>query len=165
MNNNIVRSINVPDALIHPPKLFELHEKEIRAYGRKRLTNHQVISIKQNEDFANTIVVSSKGIIRKIECEGIINAAGPWSGKIAKLIKQNVELQLTRGCGIYFAGQLVSQAINRCRFPIITTLCVLQNKKALGGQHRKWFITQILQKLVHVKFNNCYQKLQNSSQR
>ena len=46
LNNNILRAFHVPDAIIHPPKLFELLAAEIRAYGGKILTNHQVISIK-----------------------------------------------------------------------------------------------------------------------
>ena len=87
--------------IIHPPKLFELLAEEIRAYGGKIFTNHQVISIKQTNDLVK-IVVANNGVKSDIECDGIINAAGPWSSKVAKLINQNVELQLTRGCGIFF---------------------------------------------------------------
>ena len=65
LNNNILRAFQVPDALINPPKLFELLAKEIRSYGGKILTNHQVISIKQNKDVANIVVVDSKGIFKK----------------------------------------------------------------------------------------------------
>jgi glycerol-3-phosphate dehydrogenase len=133
LNNNIIRAFHVPDALIHPPKLFELLAKEIRAYGGKILTNHKVISIKQNNDIANTTVVSSKGIKSNIECDGIINATGPWSGKVAKLINQNVDLQLTRGCGIFFSGQLVSQAINRCRTPNNNDIMCPSGKESLWG--------------------------------
>ena len=64
---------------------------------------------------------------------GIINAAGPWSGKVAKLINQNVELQLTRGCGIFFKNQIVSQAINRCRIPNNNDIMCPSGKESLWG--------------------------------
>jgi len=133
LNNNILRAFHVPDALIHPPKLFELLAKEIRSYGGKILTNHQVISIKKNKNLANAIVVDSNGIQSNIECDGIINAAGPWCGKIAKLINQNVKLQLTRGCGIFFSGQLVNKAINRCRIPNNNDIMCPSEKESLWG--------------------------------
>ena len=133
LNKNILRAFHVPDALIHPPKLFDLLAKEIRAYGGKILTNHQVISIKQTNDLANSIVVSHNGNKNNIECDGIINAAGPWSGKVAKLINQNVELQLTRGCGIFFTGQLVGQAINRCRVPNNNDIMCPSGEESLWG--------------------------------
>lgn len=133
LNKNILRAFYVPDALIHPPKLFELLAKEINAYGGKILINHKVVSIKQTHDLANSIVISSNGIKSNIECDGIINAAGPWSGEVAKLINQNVELELTRGCGIFFSGQLVSQAINRCRIPNDNDIMCPSGKESLWG--------------------------------
>ena len=133
LNNNIVRAFHVPDAIIHPPKLFELLAKEIRSYGGKILTNHQVVSIKTNKDVASTIIVKSNGVKKKIECDGIINAAGPWSNKVANLFNQKVELQLTRGCGIFFSGQLVNKAINRCRIPNNNDIMCPSEKESLWG--------------------------------
>ena len=133
LNNNILKAFHVPDAIIHPPKLFELLAKEIRFYGGKILTNHQVLSIKKTNDLVNTVVVIGNGIKSNIECDGIINAAGPWSGKVAKLINENVELQLTRGCGIFFSGQLVSKAINRCRVPNNNDIMCPSGKESLWG--------------------------------
>jgi len=133
LNKNILRAFQVPDALIYPKKLFELLAKEIRAYGGKILTNHQVVSIKEINGVANSIIVSHNGVKTNIECDGIINAAGPWASKVAKLINQNVELQLTRGCGIFFTGQLVSQAVNRCRIPNNNDIMCPSGKESLWG--------------------------------
>ena len=133
LNKNIVRAFHVPDALIYPKKLFDLLAKEIRAYGGKILTNHQVVSIKETNGVANSIVVFHNGVKTNIECDGIINAAGPWASKVAKLINQNVELQLTRGCGIFFAGQLVRKAINRCRIPNSNDIMCPSGEESLWG--------------------------------
>ena len=133
LNKNILRAFQVPDALIYPKKLFDLLAKEIRAYGGKILTNHQVVSIKETNGVADSIVVSHNGVKTNIECDGIINAAGPWASKVAKLINQNVELQLTRGCGIFFTGQLVKKAINRCRIPNSNDIMCPSGEESLWG--------------------------------
>ena len=133
LNKNILRAFHVPDALIYPKKLFDLLAKEIRAYGGKILTNHQVVSIKETNGVADSIVVSHNGVKTNIECDGIINAAGPWTSKVAKLINQNVELELTRGCGIFFTGQLVKKAINRCRIPNSNDIMCPSGEESLWG--------------------------------
>ena len=133
LTKNISRVFHVPDALIYPSRLFDLLRKEIEAYGGEILTNHQVVSIKQTNNMISSVVVYHNGVKTNIECDGIINAAGPWSGKVAKLINQNVELQLTRGCGIFFTGKLVSQAINRCRVPNNNDIMCPSGKESLWG--------------------------------
>ena len=133
LSKNILRAFHVPDAVIYPTKLFYLLAKEIKAYGGKILTNHQVVSIKKINNIVSSVAVSRNGVKRNIECDGIINAAGPWSGKVAKLINQNVELQLTRGCGIFFKNQIVSQAINRCRIPNNNDIMCPSGKESLWG--------------------------------
>ena len=133
LSKNILRAFHVPDAVIYPTKLFYLLAKEIKAYGGKILTNHQVVSIKKINNIVSSVVVSRNGVKRNIECDGIINAAGPWSGKVAKLINQNVELQLTRGCGIFFTNQIVSQAINRCRIPNNNDIMCPSGTESLWG--------------------------------
>tara|TARA_Y100000590_G_scaffold469057_1_gene654656 strand:- start:1794 stop:2945 length:1152 start_codon:yes stop_codon:yes gene_type:complete len=133
LNKNILNAFHVPDAIIYPPKLFNLLAKEIKGYGGKILTNHKVISIKQVNSIAKSIVISHNDNKINIECDGIINAAGPWSSKVAKLINQNVELQLTRGSGIFFEGQLVSQAINRCRIPNNNDIMCPSGEETLWG--------------------------------
>ena len=133
LNNNISRAFRVPDALIFPSKLFDLLKKEIESYGGKILTNHQVVSIKKTNNVVSSVEVSHNGVINNIECDGIINAAGPWSGKVAKLINQNVELHLTRGCGIFFTGKLVNEAINRCRPPNNNDIMCPSGQESLWG--------------------------------
>ena len=133
LTKNISRAFSVPDALIYPSRIFDLLRKEIETYGGEILTNHQVVSIKQTNNSISSIVVSHNGVKNNIECDGIINAAGPWSGKVAKLINQNVELQLTRGCGIFFTGKLVNQAINRCRVPNNNDIMCPSGKESLWG--------------------------------
>ena len=92
-----------------------------------------MVSIKETNGVANSIVVSHNEVKTKIECDGIINAAGPWASNVAKLINQNVELQLTRGCGSFFRGQLVKKAINRCRTPNNNDIMCPSGEESLWG--------------------------------
>ena len=118
LNKNVLRAFQVPDAIIHSWKLVNLLAKDIKAKGGEVLTNHQVVSIKQHNNLVKSVeVIEKNGVKKTLECDGIINASGPWSGKIAKLVDQEVELQLTKGSVMVFSHRLVSQAINRCRIP------------------------------------------------
>ena len=118
LSNNILRAFQVPDAIINSWQLVNLLAKDIKANGGEVLTNHKVVSIKQHNNLVKSVEVIEKNGFKKIlECDCIINASGPWSGKIAKLVDQEVELQLTKGSVMVFSHRIVSQAINRCRIP------------------------------------------------
>ncbi len=117
LSKKIHKVLRVPDAIIHSWRLVNLIAKDIKSHGGEILTNHQVVSIKQQKNDLISIEVITKGIKKTIECDGIINASGPWSGRIAKLMNQEVELELTKGCVMVFSHRLVNLAINRCRMP------------------------------------------------
>tara|TARA_Y100000590_G_scaffold240107_1_gene270027 strand:+ start:5611 stop:7173 length:1563 start_codon:yes stop_codon:yes gene_type:complete len=117
LSKKIYRALQVPDAIIHSWRLVNLIAEDIKSYGGKILTNHQVVSIKQQHNNLISVEVETKGIKKIIECDGVINASGPWSARIAKLMNQEVELELTKGCVMVFSHRLVSMAINRCRMP------------------------------------------------
>ena len=133
LTKNVIKAFHVPDAVVHPPKLFELLNNEIRNYGGEIFTNHKVISIEKTIENLYIVEATNNGIKKEIECDGVINAAGPWSANIAKLVDQNVELQLTRGCGIFFSGKLVSKAINRCRIPDSNDIMCPSGEESLWG--------------------------------
>ncbi len=118
LSKNVLRAFQVPDAIINSGKLVNLLAKDIKANGGEVLINHQVVSIKQHNNLVKSVeVIEKNGTNKARECDGIINASGPWSNKIAKLADQEVELQLTKGSVIVFSERLVSQVINRCRTP------------------------------------------------
>ncbi len=115
---NISRAFSVPDAMVNSWKLVDMLSKDILSHGGQVLTGHQVTAINQSNGSINSVEVLDKnGIKKNIECDGIINAAGPWSGRIAALAQQEVELQLTKGSIMVFSHRIVGQAINRCRMP------------------------------------------------
>ena len=117
LSKKLTKAFYVPDAIIYSLRLVNALAEDIKAYGGTILTKHQVISIQQKNNSIVSVEVVHNGIKKIIECDGIINASGPWSSKIANLVNQNVDLQLTKGSIIAFSHKIVSQAINRCRIP------------------------------------------------
>ena len=98
-------------------RLVNALAEDIKAYGGTILTKHQVISIQQKNNSIVSVEVVYNCIKKIIECDGIINASGPLSSKIANLVNQSIDLQLTKGSIIAFSHKIVSQPINRCRIP------------------------------------------------
>ena len=133
LTKDLIKAFKVPDAIINPKKLINLLAKDIRAHGGTILTKHQVISIKQINNSVNSVEVVHNGAKKTIECDGIVNASGPWSNRITKLINQNIELQLTKGSFLIFPQRIVNKAINRCRYPANNDIMCPSGSLSLWG--------------------------------
>ncbi|PPR40555.1 MAG: Anaerobic glycerol-3-phosphate dehydrogenase subunit A [Alphaproteobacteria bacterium MarineAlpha5_Bin12] len=118
LTSDISRVFKVPDAIINPWKLVNALAEEITKLGGEIILNHQVVSIKHKDNFVNSVeIINKNGIKKNILCDGVINASGAWSGKIANLFDQDVSLELTKGSIMVFSHRIVSLAVNRCRMP------------------------------------------------
>jgi len=118
LTKDISRVFKVPDAIINPWKLVNSLAEDIKNLGGEIFINHQVISIKHNNNLVNSVeIINKNGIKKNIPCDGVINASGAWSGKIANLFNQEVSLELTKGSIMVFSHRIVSLAVNRCRMP------------------------------------------------
>jgi glycerol-3-phosphate dehydrogenase len=53
----------------------------------------------------------------QIECRFIVNAAGVWAGKIARMAGARLEVVFSKGSLIVLNQRLVNTVINRCRLP------------------------------------------------
>ena len=82
-------------------------------------------------------IVNHNGVKKSIACEGVINASGAWSNKIANLFDQEVNLQLTKGCIMVFSHRIVSLAINRCRMPTSNDIMCPSGTVSLWGTTSK----------------------------
>ena len=118
LTKDIERVIKVPDAIINPWKLVNSYAKDIKTLGGEIFTNHKVISIDHKNNFVNSVgIINKNGIKKNIYCDAVINASGAWSGKIANLFDQEVNLELTKGSIMVFSHRLVNVAVSRCRMP------------------------------------------------
>ena len=117
ISRRVRRAFAVPDATIQPWRYLNLLADDIRHHGGMILTRHRVTSVRQAGGRIAALTVEGGGATREIAVDGVVNAGGPWSGAIARLLGTEVSLELTKGSILVFAHRLVSRAINRCRPP------------------------------------------------
>ena len=134
LTKDISRVFKVPDAIINPWKLVNALAKDIKKLGGEIFINHQVISINHKNNLINSVeIIDKNGLKKNIHCDGVINASGAWSGKIANLFDQEVSLELTKGSIMVFSHRIVSLAINRCRMPTSNDIMCPSGTVSLWG--------------------------------
>ena len=134
LTRDISRVFKVPDAIINPWKLVNALAEDIKKLGGEIFLNHQVISIEHKNNLVSSVgIINKNGIKKEIPCEGVINAAGAWSGKVANLFNQEVSLELTKGSIMVFSHRIVSLAINRCRMPTSNDIMCPSGTVSLWG--------------------------------
>ena len=129
----IVRAFTVPDASINPWRLLNALASDIEIRGGTVLKRHRVAAIKVANGRVRSVEAEFSGGTRVIACDAVINAAGPWTGKIASLVDQQVDLQLGKGSIMVLARRLVSRIINRCRPPSSHDIIVPTGTVSLVG--------------------------------
>lgn len=117
ISRRVRRAFAVPDATIQPWRYLNLLADDIRHHGGTILTRHRVTAVRHANGRIAALTVEGGGATREIAVDGVVNAGGPWSGAVARLIGTEVSLELTKGSILVFAHRLVSRAVNRCRPP------------------------------------------------
>ena len=107
----------VPDATVQPWRLVNLLADDVRQRGGHVLTHHRVVAIGIANGGVLAVKVSHQGGDITLESDVVVNAAGPWSDRVAGLAGASVSMELTKGAIVAFGGHLVGRAINRCRPP------------------------------------------------
>ncbi len=133
ISRHIVRAFAVPDATVHPWKLVNLLADDVRRRGGEILTRHQVTEIDVSGGRVRSVLAVGSGGERRIEADVVINAAGVWSARVASLVGEPVDLQLTKGSIIVFSHRLVARAVNRCRPPTSHDIIVPTGTVSLFG--------------------------------
>ncbi len=133
ISRRVRRAFAVPDATIQPWRYLNLLADDVRRRGGTILTRHCVTSARRTAGRVAALTVEGDGASREIAVDAVVNAAGPWSGAIARLLDAEVPLELTKGSILVFAHRLVSRAINRCRPPSSHDIMVPTGTVSLFG--------------------------------
>ena len=133
LSRHIVRAFAVPDATVHSWKLVNLLADDVRRRGGEILTRHQVTGIAVSGGRVRSVLAVGSGGERRIEADVVVNAAGVWSARVASLVGESVDLQLTKGSIIVFSHRLVARAVNRCRPPTSHDIIVPTGTVSLFG--------------------------------
>ncbi len=133
ISRGVHRAFAVPDATVQPWRLLNLVAADIRRRGGRVLLRHRVTSFDMTGGRVRAVEVEGPSGSLRLEADAVVNAAGPWSGEIARLLGQDVALELTKGSILVFAHRLVTRAINRCRMPSSFDIMVPTGTVSLFG--------------------------------
>ncbi len=86
-------------------------------HGAKALTYHEVVRFIINQNEVRGVVVRDyyTGEEKEIYADIVINAAGPWGGKIGEMAGVDINLINNRGMLVIFSHRFNKQVINRLR--------------------------------------------------
>lgn len=115
ISRDVQRAFSVPDATVHSWRLVNLLADDVKQRGGRVLTRHQVKAIMVDGGTVRGLRVAGGGRDYQLEADAVVNAAGPWSARVADMAGQRIELELTKGSIMVLAHRLVARAVNRCR--------------------------------------------------
>ena len=133
ISRDVRRAFAVPDATVQPWRFLNLIADDLRRRGGQILLRHAVTGIEHTGGRPSGVTVSSAHGTKTLKADIVVNAAGSWSGEIARMMGQDVPLEMTKGSIIVFAHRLVGRAINRCRPPSSHDIIVPTGTVSLFG--------------------------------
>lgn len=113
------RVIAVPDGVVDGVELLRLNRQAAEAAGVPAtfLTHHAVVKLRQHQGHIASVIVRDikSGRRRTIDCSFVVNAAGIWAGKVAKLAGAHLEMVMDKGTMLTMEKRLTKTVLNRCR--------------------------------------------------
>jgi len=111
--------VEVPDMVVRA--IDVLGSIALSAYieGARILEDAEVIGFKIAGGSIEEISIRDRisGSLRSVRAELVVNASGPWAGKVASMAGANIEIMPTAGSMIVIPARLSRRVINRLRPP------------------------------------------------
>jgi glycerol-3-phosphate dehydrogenase len=119
LDPQILRAFSVPDGSVDSFDLLELLRKSIVAHRGRVLVYHEVTALTVEAGVVTSATLKNvrSGDTLNLSTRMIVNAAGPWAGKVAALAGCHVGMRLSKGTMVAMAYRLVNSVINRCHQP------------------------------------------------
>ena len=133
ISRKVLRAFSVPDATVQPWQLVNLLADDVRHRGGTILTRHQVKRIEVSNGRVSCVCVAGSSGEQMLKADIVINAAGPWSARVANMVGESVNLELGKGSIIVFSYRMVQRVINRCRPPTSHDIMVPTGTVSLFG--------------------------------
>lgn len=135
LNPGITRAFAVKDKTVDGWAMLWGAVRSARKHGGEVMTYHRVdqIIVEDGQVVAVQAHGTKTGEDVLIDCQFVINAAGPWSGQVAALAgAHHVEVVPGRGIMIAMNHRLVNCVVNRCIYPAdgdilvpVHTVCII----------------------------------------
>ena len=130
----VERALKIPDAVVSPGRLVAANVAGARAAGATIHTNAPVDSIRVTDGRVEAIEIGGE-CSTTVDAEVVVNATGPWAGRLADLAGVSVPVRPTRGAMVAVdepdAG--VGAVLNRCRPAVDGDIVVPRPGEAVLG--------------------------------
>ncbi|MBN2305201.1 MAG: anaerobic glycerol-3-phosphate dehydrogenase subunit A [Anaerolineae bacterium] len=130
----ITEVYRVPDGSCDSFDLIHAFIEAARSFGAEALIYHEVIDLQRDGDsvVGARLRDTCTGAVQTVRAACVLNAAGPWAGRVAGLAGMDVNIHFDRGAMIAMNTRWVNTIINRLRpatdgdiLVPVGTVCVL----------------------------------------
>jgi len=117
--DTIIAAYRVEDAAINPFRLSLETLAEAEALGSRLLTHTEAIGFQLNGHCIESVLLRQNKSRREIRvaAEQVVNATGPWAGRVAGLAGLSVPLIYSKGSLLVTQTRVTTSVINRLRHP------------------------------------------------
>ncbi|MCX7938437.1 MAG: FAD-dependent oxidoreductase [Anaerolineae bacterium] len=135
LSPNIKAVVQVPDGVFEPFRFCLSFLATAQANGAVIKTHHEVIGFVQHGGAITGVQVRSRrdGRVSVIGADMVINAAGPWCGKVAHMAGCDVPVVPTAGVMVSVPARLNRKVIHRLHLPGDGDILVPQRMTSLLG--------------------------------
>jgi len=127
-----VRALAVPDAVVWPSRLVATIAADAAAHGATIHTDAPV----EGFTVADGRIAAARiggSLDRRVEPDYVVNAAGPWAGRVARMAGAQVGLAPTRGAMVAVDHDSPGPVLNRCREPADGDIVVPHGTQSVLG--------------------------------
>jgi len=119
LSPQVKRAIAVPDAAIDPFRLIRSNVEEAERLGAKFFPHRQVVAVSTDGGNIHGLRAIDPRTEEdfQINCRFVVNAAGVWAERVARMAGASLEIVFSKGTLVVFSQRLVNSVINRCRPP------------------------------------------------
>lgn len=107
----------VPDGVLEGFKLLSLLKDNIIKVGGTILSHARLKAVRHVNGRVTGVFVDTRNGTLEMECDAVVNAAGPWASDVAELFHDPFPMQRASGMMLIFANRMVPQVVNRLAPP------------------------------------------------
>lgn len=133
LNPSLQRGFRVPDGVLEGFTLLHLLRRNIQDAGGIIITHATVDTVQQKNGRVVGVNITARSGRRKIPCDAVVNAAGPFAGRVVQLFHDEISMQLSRGAMLIFANRRVPSVVNRLAPPGDGDIIVPHGETAILG--------------------------------
>jgi glycerol-3-phosphate dehydrogenase len=135
LDSAVTRAFLVPDTVCSSMVLCASLGKGAKSLGARVLTYHRCDGVVRHDHRVTGVKVTDvrTGVSSTLGCRIVVNAAGPWSGRIAQSADVDLSLDLVRGAMIAFRGAAIQGPVSRLQPPGDGDIILPRGRVSIAG--------------------------------